>query len=229
MMKNKDVCLSIIIPMLNEMEQLPSLLSYLQSFNRDTCEIIFVDGGSEDGSLAYVQQQGFIAVRYLKGRARQMNKGAQVATGKLLLFLHADTFLPQDAYDSLLRQVSTKTVWGRFDVNITGKSPLFKMIAWFINERSRFSGIATGDQGIFVRADTFQIVSGFPDQLLMEDVEICTRLKKIAPPVCLRQQLTTSGRRWQERGIWRTIFLMWKLRYFYWRGIPADKVAQLYR
>jgi hypothetical protein len=119
--------------------------------------------------------------------------------------------------------------WGRFDVRINGRSPLLHVVAWLMNQRSRWTGIATGDQALFVQRALFQRIGGFPDQPLMEDIEISRRLRKLARPFCLRQRVVTSGRRWDTRGVWRTIFLMWRLRWLYWRGVPPQVLAEAYR
>lgn len=221
---------SIIVPMLNEAITLPELLEHLLMFKRRGCEIILVDGGSSDGSIAIAQAIGFPVICSDAGRARQMNKGAAHTTGNLLLFLHADTRLPTNAIElieGLTRDGQYQ--WGRFDVAIKGKSPLLKMIAWMINWRSALSGVATGDQAIFILRSTFFRIGGFPEQPLMEDIELCRRLKKHLRPARVSARVVTSGRRWDERGVWSTVFLMWRLRWHYWRGVPAEKIAAAYR
>jgi rSAM/selenodomain-associated transferase 2 len=156
-----------------------------------------------------------------------MNAGAALATGDLLLFLHADTRLPQDAAALVATALGTRT-WGRFDVRIAGRPWLLRGVAWMMNGRSRLTGIATGDQAIFVRRAVFAAVGGFPDQPLMEDIELSRRLKRRGPPACLRERVVTSGRRWEEQGLWRTILLVWRLRFDYWRGVPAQQLAVRY-
>ena len=157
-----------------------------------------------------------------------MNAGAAVAQSARLLFLHADTRLPERAEDSV-RGALERAAWGRFDVCIDGRPPMLRVVAAMMNLRSRCSGIATGDQAIFMRREAFDAVGGFPDQPLMEDVEISRRLRRLGPPACLRQRVRTSGRRWETRGVWRTIFLMWRLRWRYWRGDSPQALAQAYR
>ena len=239
--------LSIIVPMLNEALQIEPLLSQLQIYQDKGCEIILVDGGSSDGSVEIASKQ-FKVITSPAGRAQQMNAGARAAQANHLLFLHADTRLPADAdrlicgslepvgslepIDSLEHSDSAEpssSQWGRFDIAINGNSKMLPVISWFMNKRSRITGIATGDQAIFVTRAAFQSVSGFPDQPLMEDIEISRQLRKLSPPVCLTQKVTTSGRRWDENGSWRTILLMWRLRWAYWRGTPTERLASIYR
>jgi len=220
--------ISVIVPAVNEATVIEATLAPLQSW-RDS-EVIVVDGGSTDGTTALAARAGTRTMTFERGRARQMNAGAQSARGDILLFLHADTLLPPQA-DSLVVAAleAGKRTWGRFDVHIAGGSLMFPLIAAMINWRSRLSGIATGDQALFITRKAFDTVGGFPDQPLMEDIEICKRLKRLSPPACLRERATTSGRRWEKRGVWRTIFLMWRLRFAYWRGAPAAELARLYR
>lgn len=222
--------LSIIVPMLNEAVALPAMLAQLAHWRTRGCEVVLVDGGSTDGSAALAGIAGFTVVEAERGRARQMNAGVVAARGEVLLFLHADTQLPADA-DAAVRVAlaDTRREWGRFDVRISGRSPLLRVVAALMNLRSRLTGIATGDQAIFVRRDAFAAVGGFPLQPLMEDIEISRRLRCRSRPVCLRQRATTSGRRWEQRGVWRTVWLMWWLRWAYWRGVPAEVLAEAYR
>jgi rSAM/selenodomain-associated transferase 2 len=153
----------------------------------------------------------------------------RAASGDTLLFLHADTTLPADAL-SLISDALAHHAWGRFDVRIAGRSRWLPVVAAFMNMRSRLTGIATGDQALFMRREAFDAVGGFPDQALMEDIEICKRLRRHAgAPACLRAKVVTSGRRWDERGAWRTIVQMWRLRWLYWRGVGADRLAAAYR
>ena len=222
--------LSIIVPILNESEQLPDLLEHLSLWKQVGCDVILVDGGSVDQSYELAEAQGFKVLRSERGRALQMNTGAAEACGDCLLFLHADTRLPKHADQLILRTMQeTSADWGRFNVCITGRSFMFKVIAWFMNHRSCLSSIVTGDQGIFIRKQLFEKVGGFPVQPLMEDIEFSKRLKKIVKPAALKEKVTTSGRRWEQRGIWSTIYLMWCLRFAYWRGADVDELAAQYR
>jgi len=222
--------LSIIVPTLNEASQLARTLSSVQPWRAQGVEVIVVDGGSHDETVVLANDLADSVLTSAKGRARQMNQGAVHARGPTFLFLHADTRLDDSALSALKQLLTDKPeAWGRFDVRIEGRSALFPIIAWFINRRSRWSQVSTGDQAQFFSRDLFYRVGKFPLQPLMEDVEICLRAKKIAKPVCMRQSVTTSGRRWERFGVWRTIWLMWSLRYRYWRGVPASVLAKAYR
>ncbi|MDO6680887.1 MULTISPECIES: TIGR04283 family arsenosugar biosynthesis glycosyltransferase [unclassified Oceanobacter] len=226
--------LSIIVPMLNEAGSLPDLLAHLtrvrEQIGSHRCDVLLVDGGSRDDSVAIATQAGFRVVPSARGRARQMNTGAQHTQGHLLLFLHADTRLPEQPHQVIepLLQHHLSPLWGRFDVTISGDALMLTVIATLINLRSRLSGIATGDQAMFVSRTLFDHVGQFPDQPLMEDIELSKRLKRQQRPHCLRAQVHTSGRRWLQHGVWRTIFLMWRLRWAYWRGAPAEQLAKEY-
>lgn len=222
--------LSIIVPVLNEAGQLPDLFAHLLPFQRAGCEIIFADGVSMDGSSMLAQVAGFTVVQSAPGRARQMNAGAAQASGDVLLFLHADTRLPQGA-SRLITQglVEQDRCWGRFDVCISGRPFMLRVVSHLINLRSRLTGIATGDQAIFVQRSIFEQMGRYSDQPLMEDVALCKRLKSFSRPVCIKHCVTTSGRRWEANGVWRTILLMWRLRWAYWRGTDAAELARLYR
>jgi rSAM/selenodomain-associated transferase 2 len=222
--------LSIIVPVLNEANELPVLLARLLPLLRHGCEVIIVDGGSEDGSADIAQCAGFTVILAPRGRARQMNAGASRAHGETLLFVHADTQLPDGAGVLVAQALSGGTyLWGRFDVRIIGRSSMLRVVSHMMNLRSRLSGIATGDQAMFVTRDAFDAVGGFPDQPLMEDVELSARLRTISRPACIARCVATSGRRWEARGVWRTIILMWRLRWDYWRGVPVQQLAEAYR
>lgn len=157
-----------------------------------------------------------------------MNAGAAACSGELLLFLHADTRLPHDADVLVRRAAQGQRRWGRFDVAIDSPLPVMRVVEALMNLRSRRTGIATGDQAIFVRKDLFDQVGGFPDQPLMEDVALSTQLKRHGPPACLRERVTTSARRWEREGPWRTILLMWRLRAAYFLGADPSKLALRY-
>lgn len=221
--------LSIIIPVLNELEHLPEVLERLAPLRERGAQLIVVDGGSTDGT-AQLARDGVEWVDSAPGRARQMNAGAARARGQVLLFLHADTRLPALADQQLAAALAAgQRIWGRFDVRIAGRPWMLRVVALMMNWRSRLTGIATGDQAIFVRRDSFEALGGFADQPLMEDIELCARLRRLSPPACLVGPVITSGRRWEERGVWSTIILMWRLRWAYWRGVPVSRIAAAYR
>lgn len=221
--------LSVVMPALNEAAGIEQTLQRLAPCRAQGVELIVVDGGSHDGTAERAAAGADRVLAGPRGRARQMNAGAAVAQGQVLLFLHADTQLPPHAEALVIQALSAGRLWGRFDVRIEGLSPMLRVVAAMMNLRSRLSGIATGDQAIFVRADVFRQLGGYADQPLMEDIELSRRLRAVSRPACLRQPVVTSGRRWQTHGVWRTIFLMWRLRWRYWRGESPESLAQAYR
>jgi len=221
--------LSIVLPVLNEAQGIAAILATLAPYRAAGHEVIVVDGGSRDDTVARAAPAADRVLASPPGRAVQMNAGAAVAQGEVLLFLHADTQLPPAAPAALQRALAAGAVWGRFDVRIEGRSAWLPVVATLMNWRSRLSGIATGDQAIFVRRDVFRRLGGYPLQPLMEDIELSRRLRALARPRCLRERVTTSGRRWDKHGAWRTIVLMWRLRWRYWRGTPAEALARLYQ
>lgn len=222
--------LSVVIPVLDEAQVMAAALRALAPLVARGAQLVVADGGSSDNTAAIAEAGGALVVLAPRGRALQMNAGAQHASGDVLLFLHADTLLPADA-DALVRQAlaSGAQVWGRFDVNISGRSPLLGVIATLMNWRSRWTGIATGDQAMFMTRAAFDAAGGFPVQPLMEDIEMSQRLLKLSRPACLSARVLTSGRRWETRGVWRTVLLMWRLRLAYWRGAAPERLAELYK
>ena len=224
--------LSIVIPALNEAAGIEAVLQALQPLRARNIELVLADGGSRDRTAALARPWVDAAVDAPRGRALQMNAGAAQARADVLLFLHADTRLPPLADVLVLQAVNRRgggACWGRFDVRIEGRPWMLRVVAWLMNRRSRLSGIATGDQAIFVTREAFEQVGGFPVQPLMEDVEISRRLKRLGRPACLNARVCTSGRRWEQRGVWRTIVLMWRLRWRYWRGESPARLAEAYR
>ncbi len=221
--------LSIVIPALDEAPSLARLLPELEARSAG-CEVIVVDGGSRDGTLEIARRHA--RVRWLgseRGRARQMNAGARAARGDALLFLHADTRLPEGAVAAVTTALSDPAVaGGRFDVRFDNPRRAFRMIAWLMNARSRWTGIATGDQAIFVGRCLFEALGGYADIALMEDVELTRRLKRRGRMACLRLQVTTSARRWERDGVLRTILLMWALRLLYFLGAPPARLHRWY-
>lgn len=221
--------LSIVIPVLNEAHGIETTLHALAALRQRGVEVVVVDGGSTDDTPVLARQHASAVLTAPRGRARQMNAGAAQARGAVLLFLHADTQLPPDADRLVLEAIESGVVWGRFDVRITGTAWMLRVVAALMNARSRWSRIATGDQALFVRRDVFERLGGFPDQPLMEDIELSKRLRQAHRPACLRAKVATSGRRWESRGVWRTIFLMWCLRWRYWRGETPERLAKAYQ
>ena len=222
--------LSIIIPALDEAERIAALLTGLQALRARGAEVIVVDGGSTDATPALAAPLADRVMTAPRGRARQMNAGAAQAKGEALLFLHADTTLPDDADRHILDSLHQgKCVWGHFDVRISGRARTLRMVAALMNLRSRLTGIATGDQALFMTRAAFESLGGFPDQPLMEDIELSRRLLTLSRPACLPGPAITSGRRWETRGVWRTIFLMWRLRWLYARGVAPARLAERYR
>jgi len=212
------------MPCLNEAGGIVAALERLQPLRRRGIEVIVVDGGSSDGSVALAAALADRVLAAPRGRASQMNAGATVARGPVLLFLHADCALPADG-DRLIvdgLQAGGKH-WGRFDVDLDGDHPLLRLIAYLMNWRSRLTGIATGDQGLFMTRGLFADSGGFPAIPLMEDIALSKSLKTFGAPLCLRARITASGRRWERHGVARTMLLMWRLRFAYFRGAePAD-------
>lgn len=277
--------LSIIIPTLNEAEHIGALLADLAPLRAEGAELILVDGGSSDATLARAGTSVDLVLNAPRGRAAQMNTGARAARGDLLWFLHADTRVP-DAAPAALRQVFEAAAcprhpdqtgdecpavnykrlifrggpymslrgrprecpgerlcerfrsrfrgcfrgcfWGRFDVRLSGRHPLLRLVERGMNWRSRLTGIATGDQGIFVSRAAFERVGGFPPLALMEDIALSAALRRLARPVCLRARLLSSSRRWETRGVLRTILLMWRLRLAYALGADPARLARRY-
>lgn len=221
--------LSIVLPALNEAAGITATLQALAPLRAAGHEVIVVDGGSTDGTAALAAPLASRVVASERGRARQMNAGAAVATGELLLFLHADTRLPPGADAAITTALQRGARWGRFDVHIEGRSRWLPVVARLMNWRSRLTGIATGDQALFIETALFRELGGYAPLPLMEDIELCKRLRRVSRPACLHARVTTSGRRWDTRGAWPTIWLMWTLRWRYWRGTPAEELARAYR
>jgi rSAM/selenodomain-associated transferase 2 len=216
--------LSVIVPALNEAQGLRAALEALAPLRRRGHEVIVADGGSTDGTVRIAQPLCDRIVHAARGRALQMNAGARAATGEALLFLHADTRLPLLAEETVTNALQ-RHLWGRFDVQIEGRHRLLKFVACAMNLRSRLTGIATGDQAIFVRRAAF---AGFPEIPLMEDIAFSAAMKRAGRPACLRARVVTSGRRWEARGVLRTVVLMWRLRLLYFLGAAPERLARLY-
>ncbi len=219
---------SIIVPLLNESAVVKDLIAHLtQLIEQDDAlqpEVIIVDGGSHDGTCGDIEAAGLTLIHSDAGRATQMNAGAAVASQPLLLFLHADTRLPENYFSELQRA----DAWGRFDVRFDVASPTMKMVAGFMNARSRITGVATGDQVLFVDARVFSAIGGFPVIPLMEDVAISKTLRQLHAPYCSRVKVTTSARRWQQHGVFKTILKMWWYRLAFFFGVSPNSLARGY-
>ncbi len=221
--------ISIVIPVINEEIAIRHNLPNLQWARKQGHEIIVVDGGSQDESIREASPFADKVVSSPQGRAKQMNVGAQAATGDVYLFLHVDTLLPDNGLSAICDHLNSgRYQWGRFDVRLSGSHPLLRIIERMMNWRSRVSSIATGDQAIFITRELFEKINGFSNIPLMEDIDISRRLKRHSRPLCLRQSVITSSRRWEVRGIWRTVWLMWRLRWAYWLGADPAQLAQQY-
>ncbi len=221
--------LSVIIPTLDEAASIGATLAPLQPLRAEGHEVIVVDGGSRDGTPERAAPLADRVLAAPRSRAGQMNAGADAALGEVLLFLHADTRLPSDAARLVANGLTASgREWGRFDVRIESRRWALEVVARLMSLRSRLTGIATGDQAIFVRRAAFDAVGGYAPVALMEDIDLSRRLKRRRPPLCLRACVVTSGRRWESRGIAQTILLMWWLRLQYFLGASPERLARLY-
>ncbi|MGH8750090.1 MAG: TIGR04283 family arsenosugar biosynthesis glycosyltransferase [Burkholderiales bacterium] len=221
--------LSVIIPTFNEAAEIGACLNHLQALRARGCEISVVDGGSTDDTAALARPHADRVIITARGRALQMNSGAQAANAEVLLFLHADARLAENADAAILEGLrrSGKS-WGHFDVRISSRHPLLRMVESLMNLRSRVTKVATGDQGLFVTRELFHAIGGFPPIALMEDIALSKILRQHGAPLCLKKKISVSARRWETRGVWRTIFLMWRLRLAYFLGADPKRLALAY-
>ncbi|MCC6532939.1 MAG: TIGR04283 family arsenosugar biosynthesis glycosyltransferase [Burkholderiales bacterium] len=220
---------SIVVPALNEAGTIAATLRTLVAARMRGTELIVVDGGSEDRTVHAARPFAERVVVAPRGRASQLNAGAAAATGEVLLFLHADSHPPCEADRVVLEAIGAKALaWGRFDVRIESERKSLRLVSAMMNVRSRASGIATGDQGIFATRALFERIGGFPPQPLMEDIAFCRAAKRIAAPICLHQVMLTSGRRWEQQGVLRTVLLMWRLRLAYFLGADPRALSARY-
>lgn len=228
--------ISVIIPAYQEAQALPDcLLELFESQPVGECWVIDASKTAEFEAMDAQLQQTidwpylhYVAAE-LKGRAHQMNQGANLSSGAILLFLHADTRLPENAFSQIQSAIDSGAHWGRFDVSFDHSGRVYRMIAGLMSWRSRKSGIATGDQALFMTRGAFDLAGGYDDIPLMEDIAICRKLKTIGSPACLKAQVKTSARRWEEKGVFRTIVLMWWLRFAYWTGVSPQRLSDWYR
>ena len=220
--------LAIVAPVLDEAATLAPWLDALQPLRRRGAALVVVDGGSRDATMDIARARADVVLEAPRGRAAQMNAGAAAARADVLLFLHADTRLPEGADALVLEALARGRGWGRFDVRIDTRRPLLRVVARAMNARSRLTGIATGDQALFVRRDLFDAVGGFPEIPLMEDIALSRVLKRHGRPACLRATVVTSARRWERHGAWKTILLMWRLRAAYFFGADPARLALRY-
>jgi rSAM/selenodomain-associated transferase 2 len=219
---------SILVPALDEEAVLLPTLERLQPMRARGCEVILVDGGSRDATKQVARPWVDLLLDAPRGRARQMNAGAQRARGDLLWFLHADTLAPAEGDLAVIKASEEGHTWGRFDVRLTGRNVGLRIIEWMMNKRSCLTGISTGDQGIFVSAAAFSEAGAYPNIDLMEDIALSATLKRRQRPACLRQRITVSSRRWERGGIWRTVLTMWRVRAGYWLGQSPDILVRIY-
>ena len=221
--------ISIIIPVLNESGCIEENLRRLQPLRQNGHEVIVVDGGSTDDTMRIASRHADTVIAHERGRSLQMNAGTVAASGDLFLFLHADTRLPA-LVDHLLRAtaIDNEKFWGFFKIRLSGKSVLFRIIEFFMNQRSRLSKIGTGDQVLFVTRNLFRQVNGYDEIPLMEDIAICRKLKRVIAPVSMNMPVMSSSRKWESNGIITTILLMWQLRLAYFLGINPSLLAKKY-
>jgi rSAM/selenodomain-associated transferase 2 len=222
------VRISVIVPTLNEAARIAHSLEPLQALRGDGHELIVVDGGSSDATLGCVEPFADRCLTAVRGRASQMNAGAEAACGDVLWFVHADTRAGAEQGRAVVSACADAEAWGRFDVRLSGRQLLLRAVERMMNLRSRVTGLATGDQALFVTRRLFDRVGGFPQIPLMEDIEISRRLRRLRPPLCLHETVVTSSRRWETQGVTRTMALMWYLRAAYAVGVPAHRLAALY-
>jgi len=224
-----NVKLSVVIPTLNESDQIEQSLNNLQPLRHRGHEIIVVDGGSIDNTVSLASPLCDRIIQSERSRSIQMNTGAAIASGQCILFLHADTVLPEDVPDLFSRMKCIENKWGRFDIKLSGRAWLFRIIEKCMNIRSRLTGIATGDQVIFVGKELFSKVNGFPEIALMEDIAISKLLMNFSKPVFITEKVVSSSRRWKENGIIKTIIKMWIIRLLYYFQYDTNRLAKFYR
>jgi rSAM/selenodomain-associated transferase 2 len=221
--------LSIIMPVFNEGESIAPALDALAPLRALGVEVIVVDGGSRDATVQRARLRADVVIKSARGRALQMNAGAAKAAGDVLLFLHTNVRLPEAAEHLVLDGLARSgRAWGRFDLDLEGHSPLLAIAGFLMNMRSRMTGIATGDQAIFVERDVFENEGGFPVIDMMEDVALTRRLKRVTRPLRIARRVTVSGRRFEQEGVLRTLAREWRLRAAYYFGADPAVLARRY-
>jgi rSAM/selenodomain-associated transferase 2 len=219
--------ISVVIPVLNEERTLAATVQALLALRPH--EILVVDGGSDDQTRDLCASLNVKLIRSARGRARQMNEGARLASGDILLFLHADTRLPESALTDIKSALGDERCpGGRFDVELEGRHWMLKIIGALINFRSRVTRVGTGDQAIFARREVFVRLGGYPDIPLMEDIAFCRALKRLGRIACLRSRVITSARRWESDGVWLTVVRMWTLKFLYFAGVSPARLKRFY-
>jgi len=220
--------LTIIIPVLDDAPVLARLLADLGNLAGEA-EVVVVDGGSRDDSVNVARARGATILTSQRGRARQLRTGVEHTGRPWIWMLHADSRVDAEAVAAIAEVIAEgRPAWGRFDVRLSGRHRLLRVVETMMNVRSCTTGICTGDQGMFVHRALLDGVGGVPDQQLMEDIELSKRLKRLERPRCLHARLETSSRRWEARGVLRTVLLMWRLRIAYFLGVPADRLSRIY-
>ena len=192
-------------------------------------ELVFVDGGSSDNTVALIESSGFVCLQSEAGRAKQMNFGTQNSVSDIILYLHLDTRLSSSNISNIKKTYNHGFISGRFNIRLSNIALRYRIISFFINVRSCLTKVSTGDQGIFVSRRAYEAVGGIPDIPLMEDVAFTKLLRKHGKVACLKDVLMTSSRRWEQHGVYKTVYLMWKLRFLYWLGVDPTKLAKMYK
>jgi rSAM/selenodomain-associated transferase 2 len=229
MSRKSPPILSIIVPVHNHARSIGQILAALKPFRDRNAEIIVVDGGSADNTVALARPLADQVIQSPPGLGRQMNEGAKVASGFIFLFLHPETQLPDDADTQVMYGRARDTaVWGRFDLRLTGRHMLLPLVARYLNWRSRVSGIATGEQAIFVQRETFFRVGGYSHIPVLEDVELSERLREISPPICVTSRVTVPGDRYDRDGVWTTLRRITAMRWRYRMGVKPERLAKRY-
>lgn len=215
--------------MCNEAGLIREQLQSLQCYRAKGHELIVIDGGSVDGTLEQVKGLADSCEVSAVGRSKQMNQGASLASGDILLFLHVDTELPIEADECICAALAARgSRWGWFDVKLSRPRLAFRIVASLMNLRARLTSVSTGDQALFVEKELFQEIGGFPRLPLMEDIAISKLLRRQGRPARPAGRVTTSSRRWEEKGLVSTILLMWRLRFLYFIGVKPQRLREMY-